>query len=309
MPSRPFQATLLEWIFIISLCSIIIFIPNLIFPALVLSFLYFLSKVMKRKRFLGVSLFRTFYALLGIIMFPLLHFGPQSYVAGQLSSIVGEEGSYTLFLTIYQIFFTVIFPILAYLSAYLLTILDVGGCIVPVIFLSVAIFLMIVASAIAPPLYSPLVFVFLLVFVGHILYFQQPHIQREFQFSRQNLWIDIFHYIYGLLGFACLYFYWSSYVENMQFVEAQGYFIYEIQHLIFGVLFAILCLLSSSLLFRRHSWGYIIPVIILPVAIILRETFLYLPLFIAHIFFFNLPNIRQEFRKSLQEKLATSVTR
>lgn len=291
----PAVEQILEYILILLVCVVIVFIPPLIFPALVIMFLYFLGKLLRAERPLGISLFRTIYALLGILTFPFFYLGPQVFSADQLT-LMEEMGRspYFYFLVIYQIFFMLGFPIMAYLSAYLLTIMDLGGYILPIILLSLASLLMLFASTLSEALISPLILVFLFVLLAHMIYFSRPGVKKHFKPEQHPVGITIFHYFYGMMGFFLLYVCWY-FIENMQHFSLFNDLDMGVQRILWGVVLAILFLISSSLLFRLNIWGYRIPIFALGIAIVLRVAVLYLPLLLVHIIFFNRPGVKAQF--------------
>jgi len=299
MLTKKLNFQIIDEIVIIVLCIIIVLFPFLVYPSLVISLLYFLAKKLTKKRSLGVSIFRTIYALIGIITSPLFYMGPYNYISYHLdNNIQISDGSFVVFLYIYRIFFTMLLPISAFLSAYFLTVLDPGGIILPIILLASSLVIMLLAGIISEALVSlvgPLLVVFLILLIAHIIYFSKEKVKNQFDIKSNSIGLIIFHYIYCILGVISFYFGWYS-IENMRYFAVLGNLHIEIGRLIFLILFAILCLSASSLIIRANIWGYRIPILILSMTILFKGDFLYLPILVAHIIFFNIPRIKEQFR-------------
>jgi hypothetical protein len=286
--------SLSEFILILSLVGVITFAPPFIYPALVITLFYYLSKTKPKKRSIGISLFRTFYFLLGVITNPLLNLGPQLYVAQQLKLLAGEDlNIYKVFLIFYQVFFSIIFPLLAYLTSYLLTIVDWGGFVLPVLFLSLSSVLLLFSASLSESFYSPLGYLFLALLLGHLGFFLRPSIQAQIHEGRPIM-INTFHYIYAILGFLSLQLVWYvlEHIQELVLPQQMGFLRWQI---CLGILFAIGCLLSSSLLVRQHSGSYRIPFYLLTIAILMDASIFYLPLFLLHHILLNRPAIRKYF--------------
>ena len=200
-----------------------------------------------------------------------------------------------------------ILPIGCYLSAYLLSILDIGGYILPLILLFTAIPAMFMAAKISPALIStPMIILFALILLAHILFFSQKKVRSQFGVEPLPRGVNVFYYIYSLLGFIGLYFYGYliedlKYFVEMTTLETQGI------RLVLGIAFAVLCLLSSSLLSRLNVWGYRIPVVIMMVAILMRGSMFLYPLLACHLLYFSLSKIRYQFIKSYEPIIQKTI--
>ena len=298
MIRRLAKITPIEWTLIALLVSAMIFWPLLVFPSSIITLFYFLAKTGRKQRSLGISIFRTVYALLAIIIFSCVYFGPQAYLTLQLNQQIQPQNTFWfIFLMVYRIFFMFIFPVLCYISAYFLTILDIGGYLLPPVFLIFAVLLMMFSAFLSQGLFSGPVTVFLSALViAHLVFFSKQEIKEQFVLEGKSIGINVFHYIYGLLGFFSLCFFWAR-LQELQYFYNPGKGLLEMKFVGLGFFFAVVYLLSSSLLFRLNAWGYRLPVLILPLAIGWGGEILFIPLLIGHIVFFNLPHVRGQFRR------------
>lgn len=303
------KPSVLRWALAVGFGLVILFIPLLMFPFLLLIFFFYLTITNSQKRSIGISLFRTGYALLGITIFPLLYLEPLADLSLQLSNkeAITVGTSFVSFLTFYRVFFMMVLPIGCYLAAYLLSILDIGGYILPLVLLFTAIPVMLMAAKISPALMStPMIILFALILLAHILFFSRKKIRSQFQVEQLPMGVNIFYYIYSLLGFIGLYFYGYiledlKYFVELTTLEDQGI------RLVLGITFAVLCLLSSSLLSRLNVWGYRIPVVIMMVAILMRGSVFLYPLLACHLLYFSLSNVRYQFIKSYEPLIQRTI--
>jgi len=288
-----------RWLVILYFVFIFIYASILIFPSLLMMFFFYLSITAGKKRSIGISLFRTGYALLGIATYPLLYFEPMAFLSMQLTNKESiTNGYYISFLIFYRLFFLAILPIGCYLSAYLLSILDMGGYLLPILLLFFSIGVMFFASIISSSLFSvPIILLFTTVLLLHIIFFSRKSVRAQFRTENLPMGINAFYHIYGLVGFMSIYFY-TYILEDLQYFADLSSFHIESVRLVWGVAFGILCLLSSSLLSRLNIWGYRLPILALLVAIFLRGNLILYPLFACHLVYFNSPAVKHQFLKN-----------
>ncbi len=283
----------------LGLCGAMILFPGLILPGLIGSFLAFLSRANRRRPPQAVRILRTAFILLGLVSTPFFRF---SLLMDQIVRIEGggpaPAADWAVFLICERIYLTAVLPVLCYVTAYLLSILDPAALLLPLIFLPAALILLGIGWSISPTYFTPLIPIIVLLLCGHAAITARAGIRRRFRWEQRAPWGRwVFHYLDAILGFFVFFFSWDLvhrmdlFVrwEDLRFLPAQ---------IVAAALYGAGCLALSSLVLEESPWARRVPVLLLPLTAFLPGGILYVTLAFLHILYFRPGGLRRE-RKGL----------